>query len=43
VFPVLVYLRAAPEGKAILESAPQLQAWMGRMQERASVRAIMPA
>ena len=42
VYPVLVYLRAAPEGKAILESAPQLQAWMGRMQERPSVRAIMP-
>jgi glutathione S-transferase len=43
VFPVLVYLRAAPEGKAMLESAPQLRAWMGRMQERPSVRAIMPA
>jgi glutathione S-transferase len=43
VFPVLVYLRAAPEGKAILEGAPLLRGWMGRMQERPSVRAIMPA
>jgi glutathione S-transferase len=42
VYPVLVYLRAAPEGKAILEAAPMLRAWMGRMQERPSVRAIMP-
>ena len=41
--PVLVYLRATPEGKTILESAPMVRAWMSRMLERASVRAIMPS
>jgi glutathione S-transferase len=41
--PVLVYLRATPEGKSIMESAPMLRAWMSRMLERASVRALMPS
>jgi glutathione S-transferase len=41
--PVLVYLRATPEGKAMLDSAPKLSSWMGRMLERASVRAMMPS
>jgi glutathione S-transferase len=41
--PVLVYLRATPEGKTILESAPMVRAWMSRMLERASVRAMMPS
>jgi hypothetical protein len=40
---VLVYLRATPEGKTIMESAPMLRAWMSRMLERASVRALMPS
>lgn len=43
LIPVLTYLAAAPEGKAILESAPGLRAWMGRMNERESVRTMMPA
>jgi len=41
--PVLVYLRATPEGKALLDSAPKLSSWLGRMLERASVRAMMPS
>jgi len=40
---VLVYLRATPEGKAMLDSAPKLSSWLGRMLERASVRAMMPS
>ena len=41
--PVLVYLRATPEGKTIMESAPMVRAWMSRMLERPSVRAMMPS
>lgn len=41
--PVLVYLRATPEGKTILDSAPMVRAWMSRMLERPSVRAMMPS
>jgi glutathione S-transferase len=43
VFPVLTYLAATPEGKAILESAPNLRGWMGRIAKRPSVQAIMPS
>jgi glutathione S-transferase len=43
VFPVLTYLAATPEGKSILESAPNLRGWMGRMAKRPSVQAIMPS
>ncbi len=42
-FPVLTYLAATPEGKAILESAPNLRNWMGRMAKRPSVQAVMPS
>jgi glutathione S-transferase len=41
--PVLVYLAATPEGKTILEGAPNLRSWLGRMLERPSVRAMMPS
>jgi glutathione S-transferase len=43
VFPVLTYLAATPEGKTILESAPNLRGWMGRIAKRPSVQAIMPS
>jgi glutathione S-transferase len=43
VYPVLVYLRATEQGKAMLDGAPHLRAWMSRMMERPSVRAIMPS
>ncbi len=42
VLPVLTYLSAAPEGKAILEGAPGLRSWMDRMSQRPSVKAVMP-
>jgi glutathione S-transferase len=41
--PVLTYLVATPEGKAILETAPNLRGWMGRMVKRPSVQAMMPS
>jgi glutathione S-transferase len=43
VLPVLAYLVATPEGKAIFEGAPHLRGWYGRMQKRASVQAMMPS
>ena len=41
--PVLTYLVATPDGKAILESAPNLRTWLGRIGKRPSVQAIMPS
>lgn len=41
--PVLTYFAATPEGQAILEGAPNLRAWMSRMQKRPSVQAMMPS
>jgi glutathione S-transferase len=41
--PVLAYLAATPEGKSILEGAPNLRSWLGRMVERPSARAMMPS
>jgi glutathione S-transferase len=41
--PVLTYLVATPEGKAIFESAPNLRAWLSRMQKRPSAQAMMPS
>jgi glutathione S-transferase len=41
--PVLTYLVATPEGKAILESAPNLRTWHSRMVKRPSVQAMMPS
>ncbi|WP_313953783.1 glutathione S-transferase family protein [Accumulibacter sp.] len=42
VLPVLAYLRATPEGQAMLAAAPSIGAWMARMNERSSVQAVMP-
>jgi glutathione S-transferase len=41
--PVLAYLVATPEGKSIIETAPNLRAWLGRMLKRPSVQALMPS
>ena len=42
VLPVVTYLRATPEGLTLLAAAPSIEAWLGRMNERSSVRAVMP-
>jgi glutathione S-transferase len=43
VLPVVTYLAATPEGQAILESAPNTRGWMSRMNQRESVKTMMPA
>jgi glutathione S-transferase len=43
VLPVLTYFAAAPEGKSILEGAPNLRGWLSRMQKRPSAQAMMPS
>jgi glutathione S-transferase len=43
VLPVVTYLAATPEGKSILEGAPNLRGWLSRMQKRPSTQAIMPS
>ncbi|MEY2933049.1 MAG: hypothetical protein RL033_3798 [Pseudomonadota bacterium] len=43
VFPVITYLAATPEGKAILESAPNVRGWLGRIAKRPSAQAVMPS
>jgi glutathione S-transferase len=43
VLPVLTYLVATPEGKAILEGAPNLRGWLSRKQKRPSTQAMMPS
>jgi glutathione S-transferase len=43
VLPVVTYLVATPEGKAIFEAAPNLRGWLSRMQKRPSARAVMPS
>jgi glutathione S-transferase len=43
VLPVLTYLRATPEGQALIAAAPSIAAWMDRMNQRRSVQAVMPA
>ncbi len=43
LLPVLTYLRATPEGQALLAAAPNITAWMDRMNQRSSVQAVMPA
>jgi glutathione S-transferase len=42
-FPVITYLAATPEGKAILETAPNLRGWLGRIAKRPSAQAVMPS
>lgn len=43
LLPVLTYLRATPEGQAMLAKTPNITAWMDRMNQRKSVQAVMPA
>lgn len=43
LLPVLTYLQATPDGQRLLAETPRIQAWMGRMNQRASVRSVMPA
>ena len=43
VLPVVTYLVATPEGKSMFEGAPGLRSWLGRMQKRPAVQAIMPS
>ena len=43
VLPVLTYLQATPEGQALVAATPNITAWMGRMNERSSVQAVMPS
>ena len=43
VLPVLTYLVATPEGKGILEGAPNLRSWLSRAQKRPSTQAMMPS
>jgi glutathione S-transferase len=42
VLPVLSYLNATPEGQALIGETPKVAAWLGRMNERSSVRKVMP-
>lgn len=42
VLPVLVYLKAAPEGESIIKGVPAIGDWIERMCSRDSVLAIMP-
>jgi glutathione S-transferase len=42
-FPVIAYLVATPEGKAIFEGVHNLRAWFARLVKRPSVRAVMPS
>ena len=43
LFPVLVYVKATPEGKAALLNSPAVKAWFERMAARPSVAATDPA
>lgn len=43
LLPVLTYLRATPEGQALMAATPNIGAWMGRMNQRSSVQAVMPS
>jgi glutathione S-transferase len=38
-YPMLVYLRLAPSGRALLAQTPKLQAWLARMDQRPSAAA----
>lgn len=41
--PILTYFRLAPEGAAMLDTAPNLLRWYAAMHERDSVRRLCPA
>jgi glutathione S-transferase len=43
LLPVLTYLQATPEGQALMAATPNIRAWMGRMNQRRSVQAVMPS
>lgn len=43
LIPVYDYLSQTPEGQSVLQAAPKLQAWWGRVKDRASVAATKPA
>ena len=43
LLPVLTYLQATPEGQALMTATPNIGAWMARMNQRSSVRAVMPS
>ena len=43
LLPVLTYLQATPEGRALMTASPNILAWMGRMNQRNSVQAVMPS
>ncbi len=43
VLPVVTYLVATPEGKAICESAPNLRNWLSRAAKRPSAQSVMPS
>lgn len=42
LLPVLTYLRATPEGQVMMAARPNIGAWMERMNQRSSVKAVMP-
>jgi glutathione S-transferase len=43
LFPILVYVKATPEGKALLQKAPKVSAWLARVAARPSAAATDPA
>ena len=43
LLPVLTYLQATPEGRSLMSDSPGLGAWMARMNQRGSVKAVMPS
>ena len=43
LLPVLTYLKATPEGQALMTATPNIGAWMARMNQRSSVQAVMPS
>ncbi|HEY7607652.1 MAG TPA: glutathione S-transferase family protein [Alphaproteobacteria bacterium] len=42
LFPILVYVKATPEGQALLQKAPKVRAWLDRIGARPSAAATDP-
>jgi glutathione S-transferase len=42
LFPILVYVKATPEGRALLQQAPRVSAWLDRIAARPSAAATDP-
>ena len=42
LMPVLTYLQATPESRALLSGTPDIEAWKRRMKQRSRVRTVMP-